>query len=278
MTQDLLKKLTQEWEAVYRYGTREERIERAGKWLPYYRFLCEQAANRSFDPASDPTGYLATLVDEGILLPDDTLLEIGAGTGEYALRLAKHCKAVTALEMNPAAIALMQKRAAVHGIGNLNTVCGLWEQYEPNELFDVTFLSMCPAICNIEEIRKMEAVTRRACCIVTVLPGSYDFHRRAMMRELELHPAGMMTDGDRYREILTAIGRDVRVFTTETVSKYDVTLKDVLKQYSIYFGIFGISEQDAELYLRSYFGRNADNGVLHDERRMRFALLTWNVN
>lgn len=124
----------------------------------------------------------------------------------------------------------------------------------------------------------MEAVTRRACYIVTVLPGSYDFHRRAMMRELELHPAGMMTDGDRYREILTAIGRDVRVFTTETVSKYDVTLKDVLKQYSIYFGIFGISEQDAELYLRSYFGRNADNGVLHDERRMRFALLTWNVN
>ena len=278
MAQDHLKTLAQEWEAAYRYGTREERIERAGKWLPYYTFLCEQAANRLFDPDSDPTGYLKILTDERILRSDDTLLEIGAGTGEYALRLAKRCRAVTALEMNPAGIALMQKRAAVYGIGNLNAVCGLWEQYEPEEKFDVTFLSMCPAICNVEEILRMEAVTRRTCCIVTVLPGSYDLHRRAMMRELELHPAGMMTDGDRYREILTAMGRDVRVFTTETLSRQNVSLKDVLRQYTIYFGIFGISSIDAEMYLKGYFGRNAENGVLHDERRMRFALLTWNVN
>lgn len=278
MISNQLETLTQRWEAFYRYGTREERIERAGKWLPYYSFLSKQAAGQPFDFSFDPTGFVSTLICEGILKPDDTLLEIGAGNGDFALRLAKHCRHVTALEMNPAGITLMQRRAADYGIGNINMVCALWEQYEPEQVFDVTFISMCPAICNIEEILKMEAATRRTCCIVTVLPGSYDYHRRAMMKELELHPAGMMTDGDRYREILTAMGRNVRVFSTETVSRHDLTLDQILAQYSVYFGIFGISERDAQTYLRGYFMRNAENGILHDERRMRLALVTWNVN
>lgn len=44
------------------------------------------------------------------------------------------------------------------------------------------------------------------------------------------------------------------------------------------FGIFGMDERDAEAYVRDYFARHAENGVLHDESRMRYALLTWNVN
>ena len=275
---DQLKNLLEDWEAACRYGSREERIERAGRWLPYYAFLCRQAVDAPFDPNADPVGFLSVMTKEGIIKTGDTLLEIGAGTGEYALRLAKRYKAVTALEMNPEAVSLMQRRASNCGIGNLETVCVLWEQYEPDRTFDVTFVSMCPAICNLEEIRRMEEATRRTCCIVTVLPGSYDLHRRAMMQELDLHPAGMMTDGERYHKILTAMGRDVRVFEQETVSHQDLTLDSILKQFTVYFKIFGISETETEAYLRGYFLRNAENGVLHDERRMRFRLLTWNVN
>lgn len=273
-----LTEIEQAWETAYRYGTREERIARAKRWLPYYTLFCAQAAERPFDPDADPVGFVSVLVENGILRPDDTLLDIGAGMGDYALRLAKKCRSVTALEVNPAGIAVMQKRAADAHIDNLEPVCALWEQFETDRIFDITFTSMCPAICNVDELRRMERMTRRACCILTVLPGSYDLHRRAMLRELNLHPAGMLTDGDRYQTILTAMGRNVRVFTKAFTSRHDLALDAALRQYTVYFGIFGMDERDAEAYVRDYFARHAENGVLRDESRMRYALLTWNVN
>ena len=275
---DTLETIAKEWEAAGRFGSRETRMARAMHWLPYYMMLCDQAEERPFDPKADPTGFIAVLTEQGILRPTDTLLDIGAGMGEYALRFAGHCKRVTALEVNPAGIALMQKRADACGVRNLETVCDLWERFEPDKTFDVTFASMCPAICNVEEILRMEQMTNRTCCLLTVLPGSYDLHRRAMMQELQLRPAGMVTDGTMYEQVLTAMGRDVRIVTKEFTSKHDVRAETVLQQFPVYFAVFGIREPDAEAFLRDYLDRNAENGVLHDESKLRYALLTWNVN
>ena len=273
-----LETIAKEWEAAGRYGPREARMARAKRWLPYYTMLYEQSADRPFDSDTDPSGFISVLIDQDILRPGDTLLDIGAGMGDYALRFAKHCKSVTALEVNPAGIALMQKRASDACIGNIEPVCTLWEQFETNRTFDVTFTSMCPAICNVDEILRMERMTNRTCCILTVLPGSYDLHRRAMMRELNLHPEGMVTDGTRYEQVLTAMGRDVRIITKEFTSKHDISSATVLRQFPIYFEIFGIEKTDAVAYLQDYLSRNADNGVLHDESKLNYALLTWNVN
>ena len=74
------------------------------------------------------------------------------------------------------------------------------------------------------------------------------------------------------------MGRNVRVFTKAFASRHDLDLDAALRQYTVYFGIFGMDERDAEAYVRDYFARHAENGVLHDESRMRYALLTWNVN
>lgn len=201
-----LETIEREWEEAGRFGSRETRMERAKRWLPYYTMLCEKAADRPFDPDADPTGFVSVLVGQDLLRPTDLLLDIGAGMGEYALRFAGHCKRVTALEVNPVGIALMQKRADACGVRNLETVCDLWERFEPDKVFDVTFASMCPAICNVEEILRMEQMTNRVCCLLTLLPGSYDLHRRAMMQELQLRPAGMVTDGTMYERVLTAMG------------------------------------------------------------------------
>ena len=273
-----LTTILQEWEAACRYGTREARMARAKRWLPYYTMLCEQSEDRPFDSDADPSGFISVLIDQDILRLGDTLLDIGAGMGDYALRFAKHCKSVTALEVNPAGVALMQKRMTAAGIENLTPICGLWEQFETDRTFDVTFASMCPAICSVDEILRMERMTNRTCCILTVLPGSYDLHRRAMMQELKLHPEGMVTDGTRYEQVLTAMGREVCVTVKEFISRHDLSAETVLRQFPVYFAIFGIAQADAEAYLRDYLSRNAENGVLHDESKLKYALLTWNVN
>lgn len=273
-----LERIEREWESAHSFGTKEERVLRAKKWLPYYSWLLKGAENRPFDVDADPTGFISFLTGNGLIGRGDTLLDIGAGGGDYALRFSKRCRKVTALELNPDGIALMNRRAEALGIGNLETVSGAWELFEPMEPFDVTFASMCPAIANTEEIRRMEDMTKRTCCIVTVRKGSYDFHRKAMMNELGLHPKGMITDADRYLEVLGLMGREVTVSEKTMRSEYDVTRETFLERYPVYFSVFGVPREESEPYVKDYFERHADGGVLHDESELKLVLLAWKGN
>ena len=272
-----IETLCREWEESGGYGTRSERMERALRWLPYYTLFCDAAKKRTFEIDDDPNGFVSMLLETGSVRPSDSLLDIGAGMGDNALRFAKGCRSVTALEVNPAGVEMIKSRAGELGIDNIKIVNELWENYSPDEQFDVTFTSMCPVICNMEELLRMESMTRRTCCIITVLPGSYDLHRKAIMNALELHPKGMITNGERYMEILTAMGRKVKLNISETVGKRDMDIETAFKQYTTYLEIFGLTLDKTENFLRDYLEKNSDNGVLHDESKMRLALLTWNT-
>lgn len=272
-----LERIEQEWESAHGFGTSEERVRRAFSWLPYYSWLLKDRKDSPFDADSDPTGFVSFLTENGLVDAEDTLLDIGSGGGDYALRFAKRCRQVTALELNPDGIALTQSRAEALGIHNLDLVNEAWELYRPEKPFDVSFCAMCPAICNTDEIRRMERMTEKTCCIVTVKKGSYDYHRKQMMNELGLRPKGMITDADRYLEVLTAMGRNVTLAEKTIRSEYDVAETDFLERYPIYFSVFGMPRAESEPYVKDYFSRHAENGVLHDKSELNLVLLTWNT-
>ena len=273
-----LERIEREWESAHRFGTAEERVSRARAWLPYYSWLLKDRKGKPFDPEADPAGFVSFLTGNGLVNPDDTLLDIGAGGGDYSLRFARRCREVTALELNPDGVALIRERADLLGIGNLRTVHEAWELFRPEEPYGVTFVSMCPAICNVEEIRRMEDMTRHTCCIVTVKKGSYDFHRKQMMNELGLHPKGMITDADRYLSVLGAMGRDVITSEKTLRFEYDVPERDFCEKYPVYFSVFGMPRETSKPYVKQYFKRHAGNGVLHDESELHLVLLAWNGN
>ncbi len=121
-------------------------------------------------------------------------------------------------------------------------------------------------------------MTNRTCCLLTFLPGSYDLHHRTVMQELNMRPEGMVTDGTRYKRMLTAMGRNVDKTAKEFTFRHDLSAEPVLRQFSTCFGIFGMEESDAVAYLKGYLNRSGENGVLHDESKLRYALLNWNEN
>ena len=272
-----LKYLEEEWEREGRFGSRQERMKRAGKWEPYYTWLAERQKHISFNPEEDPTGFISLMREETILRPQDLVLDIGAGTGEYGLRMAGKCKAVTALEYCPACIDVMKQRAKKAGIDNVSFRLCAWEEFGETEQFDFVFTSMCPVICNVEEVKRMERLSKRQCGIVTVLPGSVDSHRRAMMQELDIHPAGMMTNGNRYEAVLKAMGRKPEMYLKSYTSESRMREEEFLERYTCYFGIFGFSGESLQRYLQRYFETHAKDGVLREESHMNMVLLSWNV-
>lgn len=265
------------WDEAGRHGTRQERVERAKRWLPYYAYLAEKQGNIPFKAESDEDGFVARLCRDGMLTAEDSVLDVGAGMGGYALELAQRCRSVTALELSRPCLDLLRARAEECGIDNVSCVCGSWEDDLPPEKYDVVFSSLCPAICNVEELRRMESAARRRCVLVAVMRGSYDKHRRAMMEELGIRPRGMVTEAIHYYNVLYQMGRMPEVRCRTSYRACDVPAEAVMSQYPIYFEIFGIGREKSVPFLEAYLKEHAEEGVLHDESRINLAMLTWEV-
>ena len=77
----------------------------------------------------DPHADLADLVARGL---DSTsiLVDLGAGTGTFALAAASVCRRVIAVDVSPAMVAAIQARASAEGITNLECVHAGFLSYE----------------------------------------------------------------------------------------------------------------------------------------------------
>jgi SAM-dependent methyltransferase len=125
-----------------------------------------------------PDTLLKFVVDK--LRPEGTLLDIGAGTGQFAVPFARVARTVTAVEPSPGMAALLRKNAAAEGLTNIHLVEARWEdaQVEPH---DVAFCShaMYSSPDLVGFIRKMERNARDMCFLAMRMP-SHD----GVMREL----------------------------------------------------------------------------------------------
>jgi SAM-dependent methyltransferase len=69
----------------------------------------------------DPAEDLDALAEQG-LVADSTLVDLGTGTGQFALAAARRFGHVTAVDVSPAMLALLHERAGDAGLGNLDCV------------------------------------------------------------------------------------------------------------------------------------------------------------
>ena len=266
------------WDEAGQHGGPEERIRRAQAWLPYYAYLAKPMLNSPFTPEAEDDSFPSFLIREGLVRPEDSVLDIGAGMGGDSLRFAASCRRVTALELSGACLAVLRRRAERLGIGNVETVQQPWEAFSPSERFDVSYSSMCPAICSGEELGRMEEMTRRLCCLTAVMRGSYDKHRKAMMEELNIRPkGGMATELIHYYNALYLMGRQPNVLCRTVHSETAVPVEKLMEQYPIYFKIFGVEEDRSIPFLEDYLSCHAENGLLREESHIHFAWLWWEV-
>lgn len=264
------------WEEAGRHGDAAERIALAQRWLPYYAFLAASIPEEPFVLPPEDDSFPSLLIREGLVRREDAVLDIGAGMGGDTLRFASHCRRVTALELSGDSLQVLCRRAKDLRLENIEMLQKPWEEYAPAERFDVCYSAMCPAICNPEELQRMESLSTRLCCLVTVTRGSYDRHRKAMMAEFGIKPrGGMVTEAIHYYNALYLLGRHPEVRCRTVQREYPISRERILEQYPIYFRIFGVAPERSIPFLEDYLDRNAPEGLLHEESHVNFAMLTW---
>lgn len=65
-----LKRICSEWEWTYRYGTPEDRKQRAVKWEPYYSYVYKKYQGTDFGIVFPQEGVIADLSRAGVLEKD----------------------------------------------------------------------------------------------------------------------------------------------------------------------------------------------------------------
>jgi len=164
---------------------------------------------RDGDPTRDPwrgradrfAAYSAELPPDDPLflrlrasvLPDDTVLDVGAGAGRYALPLAGLAGKVVAVEPSPAMRRHLAARLDAAGAGNVTVVGATWPDVEVAPA-DVTLCAH--VVYGVREIlpflRALDEHTRRLCLIairVEQHPGMLELARLTLDEERVRQPA-----------------------------------------------------------------------------------------
>lgn len=154
---------------------------------------------------------------EELILPEDTVLEIGSGPGVVSLYLASMCQQLIAVEDDQYACDHLQKRAAEKGIRNIDIFHGIW----PNagiKPADVTITLYVFKVFNtVEKVRALLDSTKRAGLFMITQPGIKGGFPVPLSERigLDLHNFSPYDDGSHTATLLEKEGAKVRLETVK---------------------------------------------------------------
>ena len=112
----------------------------------------------------EPDEDLALLREHG-LNPDSTLVDLGAGTGTFALAAAAHCRRVIAVDVSPAMVAAIRRKTEQAAITNVECVQAGFLSYEhagppPDAIYTRNALHHLPDFWKAVALRRMAQLLR----------------------------------------------------------------------------------------------------------------------
>ncbi len=135
-------------------------------WAERARHFKERVRKKWARPDSS-RGFILSKLE-----PESTILDIGAGTGDWALLLAARARHVTAVEPSSAMISVMRDSLSSQQVSNVSIVQGSW----PDVAVEPHDYSLCShAMYACHDLRafvlRMVACTRRTCFLLLRAPS-----------------------------------------------------------------------------------------------------------
>ncbi|MCM2267262.1 MAG: methyltransferase domain-containing protein [Elusimicrobiales bacterium] len=210
----------------------------------------------------------------GIKFAGKRLLDIGCGTGNYALPLAARAKNVTGVDGSPGMLRVFRAQARAHGIKNARAIVSKWKTL-PGRVtagkFDIALASMTMAVHDKAEVLKME---RSAAQCVYI--GWAGVRRNAFLEKIYRHhglaykaPPG----ADLVLPVLKALGRKFKLKYIRDGWTKAMTPAETLKEIEVAMKVNG-ARPDYK-WLGPLLMRTARGGVITQRTLARKAIIVW---
>lgn len=149
------------------------------KCISNEQYWDRQEFSNRYEQYNRIVGYPGAILDRMLSLLDtnSTVLDIGAGSGAYAIPLAKVARKVTVVEPSRGQVSRLMWRAEEEGLGNIEVINKRWQEVERQELETHTIVNAayCFQMLDIkEDLQKMLDMTGKALFLVSLV--DHDFY------------------------------------------------------------------------------------------------------
>ncbi len=259
-------------------------------WIQLWRELVEAQApepervvkSKASDRAvgrhwAKPDSTQALIVSQLIAAPGSDLLDIGAGTGSWAIRLSPYVRRITAIDSSTAMIRAMQANLSAAAITNVDVVPGSWPDVEvtPHD-FTLCSHAMYASPDLPAFVRRMEQVTQRMCFLMLRAPMMDGVMAQASM-QIWGHPYDSPNFQVCYNALIQmGIFANVLIADAGLWSPWkNASLEEALVETKRRFGLVGASKHDD--FLMDLLRRRLtfEEGQYVWPRSVRSALVYW---
>lgn len=226
---------------------------------------------------------ISLLSERGVLNKQARVLDVGAGSGAYAVLLAQRVGEVTAVEPADEMVRIFRSKIEADKITNIQIIQKTWQQIDLEKdnmkgQYDLVFASMTPGVSNAADLIKLIQASKKTCYMSTHLGLRWDHAKELWHRFFNEDMGDNPRDVIYPFSLLNALGYQPNtVFLsgrTQSIQSADSIAEDLIWFFSSYLEV----TPDTEKIIRDYANNLHLNKAIAQKSRGSSAVLIWDVD
>jgi len=217
----------------------------------------------------------------------ETVLDVGAGTGVFALPLAKRAKRVVAVEPSGGMLDILKKKAEKYNLTNIEYINKKWEDMPIDELIEINGGKYDLVICSHalyyitdlhNSFKKMNDVSKGYVYLLIIANEERDNTYSKLWERLHKNPVPPYPDYSCLYLVLREIGIHPNIEMLDTYAKrYVENIDELIERWKDYLDLDGEPTEDQRDAIHEYLAGKIkeEEGKLYMEWESKDALIHW---
>ncbi|MCC5909177.1 MAG: methyltransferase domain-containing protein [Clostridiaceae bacterium] len=219
-----------------------------------------------------------------ILTKNTEVLDIGSGTGAYTIPMAEVVKSVIALDSSSEMCGILEGKASEKKLSNIQTLIAPWQEVKLRKeklykSFDVAFSSLNPGIRNLKTLIKMNAASRKYCCLISTSGKVEDSTRK----ELEKLLLGKNLESKQANDVIYPFYILYQLGYSPKMEYIDITMvrkkepEEAVASLCDSFWLYTDITPSVKKNIHNYVESKIENGLFTATTKMRLGMVCWSV-